>query len=107
MRTADAPSLTACAMRCAWTWPSSPGGVIQTISTGTPVFCVISLAAASAPVRAERKTGLVELLAMTAIFIAPLADAAPAAGAPAGCAVCDGLLPPPHAASITATHITA
>jgi hypothetical protein len=53
MRTAVAPSLTACAIRCAWTWPSSVGGVSHTISIGTLYFCVSSRAAASAPVRAE------------------------------------------------------
>ena len=37
--------------------------------SGTPCFCDSSLAAASAPVRAERKTGLVELLAIIAILI--------------------------------------
>src|SRR6185503_21209169 len=67
-RTALAPSLTACAMRCACTWPSSPGGVSHTISTGTPVDAVSSFAAASAPVRADRKTGLAELFAIIAIF---------------------------------------
>ena len=65
---AFAPSLTACAMRCACTCPSSLGGVSQAISTGTSCFAVSSLAAASAPVRAERNTGLVELLAIIAIF---------------------------------------
>ena len=49
-------------MRCACTWASSPAGVSQTISTGTPCFCVSSFAAASAPVRAERKTGLFDAL---------------------------------------------
>src|SRR5688572_6866304 len=65
---AVAPSLTACARRCACTWPSSAGGVSQTISTGTLCFCDSSFAAASAPVRADRNTGLVELLAIIAIF---------------------------------------
>src|SRR2546428_8402229 len=65
---ASAPSLTACAMRCACTWPSSCGGVSHATSTGTPCFADRSLAAASAPERAERKTGLVELFAMSAIF---------------------------------------
>src|SRR5689334_9724476 len=68
MRTAFAPSLTACAIRCACTWPSSVGGVSQTISTGTLYFRVSSRAAASAPVRAERNTGFVELFAIMAIF---------------------------------------
>ena len=68
MRIAFAPSLTACAMRCAWTWPSSAGGVSQTISIGMPCFCDSSFAAASAPVRADRNTGLVELFAIIAIL---------------------------------------
>src|SRR5688572_27833055 len=55
-------------MRCAWTWPSSAGGVSHTISIGMPCFCDSSFAAASAPVRADRNTGLVELLAIIAIF---------------------------------------
>ena len=66
--TADAPSLTACAIRCAWTCPSSVGGVIHAISTGTPCSVDSSFAAASAPVRADKNTGFVELLAITAIF---------------------------------------
>src|SRR6266496_3164531 len=69
MRTAFAPSLTAWAMRCAWIWPSSWGGVSHMISIGTPVRPVRSLAAVSAPRRAERKTGLVELFAIIAIRI--------------------------------------
>src|SRR3954451_20847495 len=69
MRTAVAPSLTAWAMRCAWIWPSSWGGVNHMISIGTPVRPVRSFAAVSAPRRAERKTGLVELLAIIAIRI--------------------------------------
>ena len=67
IKMALAPSLTAWAMRCAWTWPSSAGGVSHTISIGTPCFCGELLAAASAPVRADRKTGLVELFAIIAI----------------------------------------
>src|SRR5262245_18141725 len=66
--TAEAPSFTAWAMRWAWIWPSSWGGVSQTTSTGTLCFSESSLAAASAPVRAERKTGFVELLAIIAIL---------------------------------------
>src|SRR4051812_12266080 len=93
MRTALAPSLTACAIRCACTWPSSAGGVSHTISIGMPCFCESSFAAASAPVRADRNTGLVELLAIIAIFSPRLA----AVLAPAGAA----LSPPPHAATIT------
>src|SRR5688572_30116164 len=83
-RIADAPSLTACAMRCAWICPSSVGGVSQAISTLIPCFADISFAAASAPVRAERKTGFVELFAIIAILKAP-----PAA-APAGVVVAGG-----------------
>ena len=60
-------------MRCAWTCPSSAGGVSQEISTGTPCFAVNSFAAASAPVLAERKTGLVEDLAIIAILSPGLA----------------------------------
>ena len=92
MSTALAPSLTACAMRCAWTWPSSGGGVSQTISIGTLCFCDSSFAAASAPVRADRNTGLVELLAIIAIF---------SPRCPAGAAPVDGVLDsrPPHAVS--------
>src|SRR5262245_27296263 len=81
-------------MRWAWTCPSSDGGVSQAISIGTLCFCDSSFAAASAPVRADKNTGLVELLAIIAIF-SPRAGAAGAAvdvdaGAP------DSLLP--HAA---------
>ena len=65
---ADAPSLTAWAMRWAWIWPSSWGGVSQTISMAMPCFSDSSRAAASAPVRAERNTGLVELFAISAIL---------------------------------------
>src|SRR5687768_15393767 len=66
--TAEAPSFTACAMRWAWTCPSSCGGVSQAISIG--ILCVAEsvFAAASAPVRADRKTGFVELLAIMAIL---------------------------------------
>src|SRR5438132_13967140 len=51
------------------------------ISTGTPVRSDRSLAAVSAPRRAERKTGLVELFAIIAIRIgfAPGVGAVPAA----------------------------
>ena len=79
IRMALAPSFTAWAMRCACTWPSSLGGVSQSISTGTPVFAVRSFAAASAPVRADRKTGLVELFAIIAILKPGLAVATRAA----------------------------
>ena len=61
-------------MRWAWTWPSSVGGVSHAISIGTPFFCDNSLAAASAPVRADRNTGLVELFAIIAI-LSPVAAA--------------------------------
>src|SRR3954465_1901961 len=74
MRMALAPSLTACAIRCACTWPSSAGGVIHTISIEMLFFCDSSLAAASAPVRAERNTGLVELFAIIAILSAACVD---------------------------------
>src|SRR5262245_6996442 len=81
MSAAVAPSLTAWASRCAWTWPSSAGGVSQTISIGTLCFAESSFAAASAPVRADRNTGLVELFAIIAILMpwvrAPAAGAAP------------------------------
>ena len=63
-RTALAPSFTACAMRWAWICPSSWGGVSQAISMASLCSRESSRAAASAPVRAERKTGLVELLAI-------------------------------------------
>src|SRR5262245_66630702 len=81
-RIAEAPSDTACAMRCACTWPSSVGGVSQAISTLMPCFCDSSLAATSAPVRAARNTGLVELLAIMPILkvLAPAGDAAAAPG---------------------------
>src|SRR5204863_5688188 len=55
--------------RWAWTWPSSWGGVSQATSISIPFLGPSSLAAASAPVRAARNTGLVELLAMSAILI--------------------------------------
>jgi hypothetical protein len=42
--------------------------VSQAISTTAPVRCRISLAAASAPARADVKTGFEELLAIIAIF---------------------------------------
>src|SRR5215207_627446 len=86
---AVAPSLTACASRCAWTWPSSAGGVSQTISTGTLCFCDSSFAAASAPVRADRNTGLVELLAIIAIF-----NPGPRPGASATAGLLPSLLQP-------------
>src|SRR6266700_3501237 len=75
-RIALAPSFTAWAMRWAWIWPSSCGGVSQAISTGTPILADSSLAVVSAPVRAERKTGLVELLAIIAIRIGRAAGVA-------------------------------
>src|SRR5262249_48066549 len=67
-RIALAPSLTAWAMRWAWTWPSSWGGVSHAISIGMLFAAPSSLAAASAPVRAERKTGFVELFAIMPIL---------------------------------------
>src|ERR1017187_678335 len=66
-RMALSPSLTACAMRCACTVPSSSGGVSQSILMSIPTDLLNSVAAASAPVRADRKTGLVELLAIIAM----------------------------------------
>jgi hypothetical protein len=42
--------------------------VSHAISIGTPCLALSSFAAASAPVRAERNTGFVELLAIIAIF---------------------------------------
>src|SRR5262245_12658183 len=69
MSTALAPSLTAWAIRCAWIWPSSWGGVSHMISIGTPVRPERSFAAVSAPRRAERKTGFVELFAIIAMRI--------------------------------------
>src|SRR5687767_5243570 len=97
---AVAPSLTAWASRCAWTWPSSDGGVSHTISIGTLCFCDSSLAAASAPVLAERKTGLVELLAIIAILIPWTVDFSSGglvAWSPAGV----------HAAAIPSTTVVA
>src|SRR5215218_2001157 len=73
--TALAPSLTAWAMRCACTCPSSEGGVSHTTSIGTLCLAESSLAAASAPVRADRKTGLVDDLAIMAILSPRLAGA--------------------------------
>src|SRR4051794_16924053 len=67
MRIASAPSLTACCTRCAWTCPSSSGGVSHAICTSSPVFSDASFAACSAPVRAARNTGFVELFAINAI----------------------------------------
>src|SRR6266545_1928708 len=69
MRMASAPSFTACWMRCACTWPSSCGGVSQRTSTLMWCCCESSFAAASAPVREARKTGLVELFAISAMVI--------------------------------------
>ena len=66
MRMAWAPSLTAWAIRWACTCPSSWGGVSQATSISRPCLADSSRAAASAPSRAARKTGLVELLAMSA-----------------------------------------
>jgi hypothetical protein len=96
-RIASAPSFTACAMRCACTWPSSVGGVSHAISMGTPCFAESSFAAASAPVRAERNTGFVELFAIIAIlrpFFAAAGFAASAFAGSAGGALCGA----PHAA---------
>src|SRR3954462_9284269 len=57
-----------------------------------PCFCDSSFAAASAPVRADRNTGLVELFAIIAIFNPRPAGAVEPAGAGAA------FSPPPHAA---------
>src|SRR6202008_3216015 len=89
-------SFPACWMRGACTCPYSCGGVSQVTRTcGPPGRAEISRAAASAPVRAARNTGLFELLAITAIVIGPVACAEspppPALPSPAG------LSPPPHA----------
>src|SRR5690242_17999406 len=54
-------------MRCACIWASSCGGVSHRISIFMRFFSPNSLAAASAPVRAARNTGFVELFAMTAM----------------------------------------
>ena len=81
---AVAPSFTACAMRWAWIWPSSVGGVSHTISIGWPIFADKSRAAVSAPRRAERKIGLVELLAIIAMRIGLPAVRVASAAAPAG-----------------------
>src|ERR1044071_6359807 len=75
IRMASAPLLTACWMRCAWIWPSSSGGVSHSTSTWILSESESSLAAASAPVREARKTGLFELLAIIAILRWPLVDA--------------------------------
>src|SRR6476619_3493175 len=66
-------------MRCACTSPSSCGGVSQAISMFIFSFAERSFAAASAPVRAARKTGLLELLPIMAIV--NFLPAAPAAAA--------------------------
>src|SRR2546423_14046728 len=73
MRMALSPWLTASAMAWACFWPSSWAGVRQSIAISRPSLVDSSLAAASAPVRAERKTGLVELFATRAIvnFLPP------------------------------------
>src|SRR5690242_13917248 len=68
IRIALAPLLTAFSMFAAWTWPSSWAGVSQSICTSTPSFSLSSLAAASAPDLADRKTGLVVLLAIIPIL---------------------------------------
>ncbi len=83
-RIAVAPSLTACAMRWAWIWPSSVGGVSHTISIGCPIFPDRSRAAVSAPRRADRKIGFVELFAIIAMRIGLPAERVASAAAPAG-----------------------
>src|SRR6185503_334623 len=78
-------------MRCACTWPSSCGGVSQLTVTVIPFFAESSFAAESAPVRAARNTGFVELFAIIAIVILSLGlPGAPAAGAFAAAAVLSG-----------------
>jgi len=99
---ASTPSFTACRMRCACTSPSSFGGVSHSTSTFVPLFSESSLAAASAPVRDARNTGLSELFAIMAIRI----DLPPAPAAPPALAespVAADLLSPPLQAS-AATH---
>src|ERR1044071_1486295 len=59
----------------AWIWPSSSGGVSHSTSIWILRESESSLAAASAPVREARKTGLFELLAIIAILRWPLVDA--------------------------------
>src|ERR1041384_2356845 len=81
MRIALAPAFTACWIRSACPSPSSGGGVSQLTCTSTWYCAESSFAAASAPVRAERNTGLVELFAIIAI-LRPGCFAAPVA---AGC----------------------
>ncbi len=91
-RIALAPEFTASEMRCACTAPSSLGGVSQSILTVIPCSFDSSAAAASAPCLPERKTGLVELLAIIAMVkvLPPAAVAAPLAASP----------PPPHAGDV-------
>src|SRR5689334_11714982 len=91
-------------MRCAWTWASSCGGVSQSISIFMWFFAPSSLAAASAPVRAARNTGLSELFAMTAMRIVLSLCVAGAGAGPA--AVLDESCFDsfePHASASTAT----
>src|SRR5262245_3224414 len=98
-------------MRCACTCPSSCGGVSQTTLTLMLFFADSSLAAASAPVRAARNTGLVELFAMTAMVILFLLG--PAAAVVPAPVVLPAVLPaslfPPHAAraipNAESTHV--
>src|SRR3954469_11937440 len=102
MRIASAPSLTACWTRCAWTCPSSSGGVSHAICTSSPVLADASFAACSAPVRAARNTGFVELFAINAIVnFLPFAVGAAAA-------VCESAFfsePPPQATVVAPTVI--
>ena len=56
-------------MRRACTAPSSCGGVNQMISMGAPIRFDRSFAAVSAPRRADRNTGFVELFAIIAMRI--------------------------------------
>src|SRR6218665_2116733 len=85
------PSLVASAIFCAWTCPSSLVGVIHTMSIGVLCFAASSFAAVSAPLRAERKIGLVALFAI----IAMCRPGARGGGAAAGAGVlCLSLLHP-------------
>ncbi|PYR88111.1 MAG: hypothetical protein DMF84_29430 [Acidobacteria bacterium] len=71
----------------------------HTISIGTPCFCDSSRAVASAPVRADRNTGFVELFAI--IAMRNPAGRAPDPWSPAG------FSPPRQAATSIAADITA
>src|SRR6266542_760011 len=95
IRIASAPSFTACSIRCACTWPSSCGGVSQATWMVMPSCRDSSLAAASAPVRAARNTGFVELFAISAMVMWSSSRARPSRRASRL---------PPHAAAPTAAR---